>query len=74
MPGLFAQATPVFNKLVDIAARTPRNIILDQTNVYPSARRRKAGNFHRFGTRRCVTIVRAGLHSCFKDVFLYGNI
>merc|ERR1712039_806021 len=49
--------TPIFNKLVEIAGRTPRNIILDQTNVYKNARRRKSGAFRDFGTRICVTIV-----------------
>merc|ERR1719188_431415 len=54
---LIAQATPVFNKLVEIAGRTPRNFILDQTNVYRNARRRKLGAFQDFGTRRCIAIV-----------------
>merc|ERR1711981_761779 len=55
--GLISQATPIFNKLVEIAGKAPRNIILDQTNVYKNARRRKANAFKDFGTRRCVTIV-----------------
>merc|ERR1712072_1326403 len=54
---LISQATPIFNKLVEIAGKTPRNFILDQTNVYKNARRRKAAAFKEFGTRRCVTIV-----------------
>jgi len=54
---LISQATPIFNKLVEIAGKTPRNIILDQTNVYQNARRRKAAAFAEFGTRRCMTIV-----------------
>jgi len=54
---LISQATPIFNKLVEIAGKAPRNIILDQTNVYKNARRRKAAAFQDFGTRRCVTIV-----------------
>merc|ERR1719428_569982 len=54
---LISQATPIFNKLVEIAGKTPRNIILDQTNVYKNARRRKAGAFRDFGKRICVTIV-----------------
>lgn len=54
---LISQATPIFNKLVEIAGKTPRNMILDQTNVYQNARRRKASSFADFGTRRCVTIV-----------------
>merc|ERR1719453_1514794 len=54
---LISQATPIFNKMVEIAGKTPRNIILDQTNVYKNARRRKAAAFKDFGTRICVTIV-----------------
>lgn len=54
---LISQATPIFNKLVEIAGKTPRNIILDQTNVYKNARRRKAGAFANFGKRICVTII-----------------
>jgi len=54
---LISQATPIFNKLVEIAGKTPRNIILDQTNVYLNARRRKAASFAEFGTRKCVTLV-----------------
>merc|ERR1712151_986430 len=54
---LISQATPIFNKLVEIAGKTPRNFILDQTNVYKNARRRKAAAFKDFGIRRCVTIV-----------------
>eukprot|EP00929_Paragymnodinium_shiwhaense_P109149 TRINITY_DN754_c1_g1_i2.p1 TRINITY_DN754_c1_g1~~TRINITY_DN754_c1_g1_i2.p1 ORF type:complete len:480 (-),score=107.02 TRINITY_DN754_c1_g1_i2:208-1566(-) len=54
---LITQATPILNKLVEIAGRTPRNIILDQTNVYKNARRRKAATFSEFGKRVCVTIV-----------------
>merc|ERR1719428_224758 len=54
---LISQATPIFNKLVEIAGKTPRNIILDQTNVYKNARRRKASQFSNFGTRICMTIV-----------------
>jgi len=54
---LISQATPIFNKLVEIAGKTPRNIILDQTNVYKNARTRKATAFKDFGTRICMTIV-----------------
>merc|ERR1719424_2097790 len=54
---LISQATPIFNKLVEIAGKAPRNIILDQTNVYKNARRRKAAAFKDFGKRTCVTIV-----------------
>jgi len=54
---LISQATPIFNKLVEIAGKAPRNIILDQTNVYKNARTRKAAAFQDFGTRRCITLV-----------------
>jgi heterogeneous nuclear ribonucleoprotein U-like protein 1 len=54
---LISQATPIFNKLVEIAGKTPRNFILDQTNVYKNARQRKAAAFKDFGKRVCVTIV-----------------
>merc|ERR1719277_2846739 len=54
---LISQATPIFNRLVEMAGRTPRNFILDQTNVYKNARQRKAAAFKDFGTRTCVTIV-----------------
>merc|ERR1719453_2757412 len=54
---LISQATPIFNKLVEIAGKTPRNIILDQTNVYKNARRRKAAMFGNFGTRVLVNLV-----------------
>merc|ERR1719262_943663 len=54
---LISQATPIFNKMVEIAGKTPRNFILDQTNVYKNARRRKTSSFQNFGIRRCVTMV-----------------
>jgi len=54
---LISQATPIFNKLVEIAGKAPRNIILDQTNVYKNARTRKVTAFQDFGTRKCITIV-----------------
>merc|ERR1712039_181234 len=54
---VISQATPIFNKLVEIAGKTPRNFILDQTNVYKNARQRKAAAFKDFGKRTCVTIV-----------------
>merc|ERR1719401_1874352 len=54
---LISQATPIFNKLVEIAGKTPRNFILDQTNVYKNARQRKAASFKDFGKRIGVTLV-----------------
>ena len=41
-------ATKIFNKLLERAAKTPRNYILDQTNVYKSARIRKLKAFKDF--------------------------
>ncbi|KAJ8630789.1 hypothetical protein MRB53_024112 [Persea americana] len=38
-------ATGIFNTLLARAAKTPRNYILDQTNVYKSARKRKLKTF-----------------------------
>lgn len=38
-------ATGIFNTLLSRAAKTPRNYILDQTNVYKSARKRKMKPF-----------------------------
>ena len=51
------QATPVFRQLIGLAGKNPRNIILDDTHVSKDGRRRRAGAFQDFGTRRCVTIV-----------------
>ena len=45
---LIKQATDILNKVFKIAERKNRNYILDQTNVYFSARRRKMNNFHGF--------------------------
>ena len=45
---LIKQATDVLNKIFKIAERRNRNYILDQTNVYFSARRRKMNNFRGF--------------------------
>lgn len=45
---LIKQATDVLNKIFKIAERKNRNYILDQTNVYFSARRRKMSNFRGF--------------------------
>jgi len=54
---LISMATPCFNKLCEIAGKTTRNIILDQTNVYPKARERKVQEYMQFGIRRAVVIV-----------------
>lgn len=42
---LMDRATGIFNTLLARAAKTPRNYILDQTNVYKSARKRKLKEF-----------------------------
>ncbi|KAF7011914.1 hypothetical protein CFC21_026165 [Triticum aestivum] len=42
---LMDHATQIFNTLLDRAAKIPRNYILDQTNVYKSARIRKLRPF-----------------------------
>eukprot|EP00249_Psilotum_nudum_P019851 c27447_g1_i1 orf=687-2546(-) len=45
---LMDRATKIFNKLVERAASIPRNYIMDQTNVYRSARNRKLKAFKGF--------------------------
>ena len=52
---LIKQATDTLNKMFKIAERKNRNYILDQTNVYFSARRRKISNFR--GYRRIAAVV-----------------
>ncbi|PFX28039.1 heterogeneous nuclear ribonucleoprotein U-like protein 1 [Stylophora pistillata] len=52
---LIKQATDILNKTFKIAERKNRNYILDQTNVYFSARRRKMNNFR--GYRRIADVV-----------------
>uniref|UniRef100_A0A5B7A3T6 SPRY domain-containing protein n=1 Tax=Davidia involucrata TaxID=16924 RepID=A0A5B7A3T6_DAVIN len=47
---LMDRATGIFNTLLARASKTPRNYIIDQTNVYKSARKRKLkpfANFHK---------------------------
>ncbi|KAK3091275.1 hypothetical protein FSP39_018519 [Pinctada imbricata] len=51
---LIDKATKCLNKLFEIAKSKHRNYILDQTNVYPSARRRKMKNFQGFYRRACI--------------------
>ncbi|XP_063287370.1 heterogeneous nuclear ribonucleoprotein U-like protein 1 isoform X3 [Pelobates fuscus] len=52
---LIQQATGCLNRLIQIAARRKRNYILDQTNVYGTAQRRKMRPFEGF-QRRAVII------------------
>ncbi|XP_019162868.1 PREDICTED: heterogeneous nuclear ribonucleoprotein U-like protein 1 [Ipomoea nil] len=42
---LMESATEVFNTLLPMASKLPRNLILDQTNVYKNARKRKLKSF-----------------------------
>jgi len=42
------RATAIFNTLLPRAAKTPRNYIIDQTNVYKNARKRKLKPFAYF--------------------------
>nr|XP_029512999.1 heterogeneous nuclear ribonucleoprotein U-like protein 1 isoform X1 [Oncorhynchus nerka] len=51
---LIQQATQCLNRLIQIAARKRRNYILDQTNVYGSAQRRKMSPFEGFQRKAIV--------------------
>lgn len=51
---LISKCTECFNEIIKVAAKRRRNYILDQTNVYPSARSRKMRDFKGF---KCKTIV-----------------
>ena len=53
---LIDKCTRCLNKLLEMASTRRRNYILDQTNVYPSAQRRKMRNFYGY-QRRAVVIV-----------------
>ncbi|XP_037091309.1 heterogeneous nuclear ribonucleoprotein U-like protein 1, partial [Pollicipes pollicipes] len=53
---LIAMCTRCLNTLLDMACKRRRNYIIDQTNVYQSAQRRKMRNFAGF-KRRAVVIV-----------------
>ncbi|KAL9951445.1 hypothetical protein ACROYT_G044106 [Oculina patagonica] len=61
---LIKQATDVLNKIFKIAERKNRNYILDQTNVYFSARRRKMNNFR--GYRRIAAVL-VNKHEVLKE-------
>ncbi|XP_052768267.1 heterogeneous nuclear ribonucleoprotein U-like isoform X3 [Mya arenaria] len=53
---LIDKATKCLNRMLEIASKRKRNYILDQTNVYASARRRKMQPFEGF-SRRAVVVV-----------------
>ncbi|XP_064490069.1 heterogeneous nuclear ribonucleoprotein U-like protein 1 [Ornithodoros turicata] len=53
---LIDKSTKCLNKLLEMASQAPRHYILDQTNVYPSAQRRKMRPFEGF-KRKAVVIV-----------------
>ncbi|XP_076757593.1 uncharacterized protein LOC143427389 [Xylocopa sonorina] len=53
---LIDKCTDALNKLLEMASTRRRNYILDQTNVYPSAQRRKMKNFYGY-QKRAVVIV-----------------
>lgn len=42
------RATGIFNTLLSRASKTPHNYIIDQTNVYKNARKRKLKPFANF--------------------------
>jgi heterogeneous nuclear ribonucleoprotein U-like protein 1 len=50
---LMDYATWIFNKLLTRAANTPRNFIIDQTNVYKNARIRKLRPFANYRKVSC---------------------
>lgn len=54
---LISMATPVFNKLCEIAGQSCRHFILDQTNVFPKARSKKVEDYMKFGQRRAIVIL-----------------
>lgn len=53
---LIKMATKCINKMFEIGSKLRRNYILDQTNVYPTAQRRKMKNFEGF-RRKAVVVV-----------------
>lgn len=65
---LMSRATEIFNTLLDRAASTPRNYIIDQTNVYLSARKRKLRPFSVF--RKVLTNLPFFLSLCMFTKFL----
>lgn len=53
---LIHKASKCLIKLLEIASKMKRNFILDQTNLYPSARKRKMQNFCGFMRRAAVIL------------------
>merc|ERR1719412_1949828 len=53
---LIKQCTECFNQILDLAAKRRRNYILDQTNVYPTARGRKMKPFSGFQCKAIVVV------------------
>lgn len=61
---LIKQATDVLNKVFKVAEKKNRNYILDQTNVYFTARRRKMNNFCGFHR---IAAVLVNTHEVLKE-------
>ncbi|PIK50992.1 putative heterogeneous nuclear ribonucleoprotein U-like protein 1 isoform X2 [Apostichopus japonicus] len=53
---LIEKSTKCLNRFFEMAPRKKRNYILDQTNVYPSARRRKMRPFEGFSSKAIVLV------------------
>lgn len=53
---LIDKSTKCLNRFFEMAPRKKRNYILDQTNVYPSARRRKMRPFEGFSSKAIVLV------------------